>query len=137
MAEWLFPRGRQSWERHTLHRDAGWLAACRNSTSCFCLVKAIKLNIVQIQLTWPLPTTRLGSLLAQRSRACTLGSFLKSSGHKPNSAASSFLLLMIGVQQCAGFSWWSLEGLLTAPQNWPILPPEGSCELGSLLTYLS
>ncbi len=57
---------------------AGWLAAFLDQASCFCLVRAIKPNIDQ--LTWPMPTTRLGSLSAWRSCACTMGSFLESSG---------------------------------------------------------
>ncbi len=65
-------------KRHAWLWDAGWLAACLNLASCFCLIRASK-PIVD-RLTWPLPTIRLDSLLAWRSRARTRGSILESSG---------------------------------------------------------
>ncbi len=94
--------------------------------SCFCLVRARKLTINQ--LMQPPPTTRLGSLLVWRSCVCTRGSLLESLG----SWAQLQCKLHFGVFDKIFHRWWSgssnalacpwrsLEGLLTATQNWPI-----------------
>ncbi len=76
--ELLLLQERQSWKGHTYHWDAGWLAACLDLACCFCLVRASKPIINQ--LTWPTPTIRVGSLLAQRSCVRNRGSILESSG---------------------------------------------------------
>ncbi len=122
---------------------AGWLAACLDQASCFCLVRAIKPNIDQ--LTWPLPMTRLGSLSAQRSRTCTMGLFLESSGSRAQLRCKQhFGVLekigfpsMIGVQRWAGLFVVVLGRLArgrTEPAN---LLPEGSHKLLSLSAFLS
>jgi hypothetical protein len=54
------------------------VAACHDLVSCFCLVRASEPTINQ--LMWPLPTTRLVSLLAWRLHALSRGSILESSG---------------------------------------------------------
>ncbi len=64
----------------TKKSKAGWLAACLDLASCFCLVRAIKPNIDRVTL--PLLTTRLGSLLARCLCAHTMGLFLESSGSR-------------------------------------------------------
>jgi hypothetical protein len=111
--------------------------------SFFCLVRAIKLNI--IQLMWPLPMTRLGSPSALRSRACIMGLLVESSGsraqlrHKWHFGVleKNFLPLMIGVQQYAGLSFVVFGRLAHGRIKLANLLPEGSRELGSLLALLS
>ncbi len=111
---------------HAQRRDAGWLAACLDLASCFCLVRAIKLN--NVQLTWSLPMTRLGSPSARRSRACTMGLLLESSGSRAQLhrewhfrvLKKIFCHQWLACSNTLACPWWSLEGLLTAAQNWPI-----------------
>ncbi len=111
--------------------------------SCFCLVRAIKLNIVQ--LMWPLPRIRLGSPLAWRSHTRNIGLLLESSGsraqlhHERHFGVFEkiFSPLMIGVQQCAGLSLVVLGRLAHGYTKLANLLPEGSRKLGSLLAFLS
>ncbi len=78
--------------------------------SCFCLVRASKLTINQ--LTWPIPTTRLGSLLALCLRVCARRLLLETLDLRAQLCCKShfevlernFPPLMIGVQQCASLS---------------------------------
>ncbi len=106
---------------------AGWLAACLDQASCFCLVRASKPIITQ--LTQHTLMTGLGSLLAWHLRACTRGLFLKSSGSQAQLRCKQhfgviekiFLLSMIGMQQYACLSLVVLGRLACGlPQNRPI-----------------
>jgi hypothetical protein len=142
-AERLFLQEKAVLEETCLALGTGWLAACFDLASCFCLVRAIKLNIVQ--LMWPLPTTRLGSPLAQRSRACTMGLLLESSGSRAQLRCEwhfgvlekIFLPSMIGMQWYAGLSLVVLGRLSCGCTKLAHLLPEGSRKLGSLSTFLS
>jgi hypothetical protein len=62
LTEWTFLCKRQSYKRQTYHQGLYLV-------SCFCFVSPSKLTINQ--LTWTIPITRLGSLVAQHSCALT------------------------------------------------------------------
>ncbi len=88
--------------------------------SCFCPVRASKLTINQLMR--PLPTTRLGSLLAWRSRAHTMRLLLEALGswaqlhHELHFRVleGSFCHQWLVPSDVLAFPWWSLEGLLAA-----------------------
>ncbi len=98
----MFLQDKQSWRRNAQRWDAGWLAACHNLASCFCLVRDVRLNIVQLMR--PLPKTRLGFPSALRSRARTMGLFLESSGSE--------------AQLCRKQHFWVLEKIFFAVDDW-------------------
>ncbi len=89
----------------------------------------------------PLPTTRLGSPLARRSHARTMGLLLESSGSQAQLCRKwhfgvlnkNFSPSMIGVQRYAGLSLVVLWRLACGRTKLANLLPEGSCKLGSLL----
>ncbi len=120
-----------------------WLACCfLDLVICFCLVRAIKLNIVQ--LTWPLPTTRLGSPSARRSCTRTMDLLLESSGSRVQLhheyhfrvLKKSFLPSMISVQQYTGLSLVVLGRLACGRTKLANLLQEGSSrKLLSLLAF--
>ncbi len=126
--------------RHNSHSykisKAGWLAACLDWASCFCLVKASKSNINQ--LTWPLPTTRLGSIgsalkrLHQRVKGPTQPQVALWGPQK------NFLPSMIGMQHYTGLSLVVVGKHASGCTILAILLPEGSWrKLLSLLAFLS
>ncbi len=126
----LFPQ--KIWER------LGRMAVPTRKTRLVGLLLALTRQAASALLELPSPTSTSWCGLCRQSdwAPCRLGAHALAAwdrswslqGHGPNSAASStlgtskriFCWLWLACSNVLACSWWSLEGLLMAAQNWPI-----------------